>query len=611
MLALLTLSACGFGTTGTGGIATAPPPDSSSGSTTSTPPPKAAGGGGGVTGTDNAVAASASVGSALTVAVGASQTIVVTFTSNDGLMLSGFAVSGSLGLLPPGWSGPSSFTCSAIGPGSGCALNLTYAPLASDSGTLTLNCVYIDNAGLPRTPGPCLTLGFAAAVPNNAVATVSPAGEIDAIPGSSKQSVNVNFTSDDGNAITNLTLATNLAALPAGWSSSATGLSCPVVSTGSGCQLALQFAPGASAAGVLALNYAYVDSSGASRSGTANIPFASASKGTVRASVSPTGQINAVETTGSQAVAITFTTDDGNAATGLNVAAGLTALPSGWSSAAKSFSCDSVSTGNGCQLQLTYAPATLGGGSLALRYNYVDSSGAANSGLLNIAYGATTNDSVTGAVSPSGEVVAMLGSAGTPVAVTFTTDDSRLATALQVPGLGALPAGWSSAASGFTCGVLSTGNACQLMLTFAPTAIDSGTLTLNYSYLNNAGEAKTGTLGIPYRTTSNDNVVAVANPSSLAVTAGSSNPVTVTFNTDDGNLAGALTADLTALPADWSAASGTFTCAGVSVGSGCQLALTYAPTAAANATLAFGFSYTNSAGVMKTGTVSIPYTASP
>jgi hypothetical protein len=149
------------------------------------------------------------------------------------------------------------------------------------------------------------------------------------------------------------------------------------------------------------------------------------------------------------------------------------------------------------------------------------------------------------------------------------------------------------------------------MLMFAPTAIDSGTLTLNYTYMNNAGEAKTGSLGIPYRTTSNDNVVAASNPGSLAVAVGSSNGVAVTFNTDDGNLAGPLTADLTALPADWSAASGTFTCASVSVGSGCQLSLSYAPTAAANAVLSVGFSYTNGAGAMKTGTVSIPYTAGP
>ncbi len=272
----------------------------------------------------------------------------------------------------------------------------------------------------------------------------------------------VNFTSDDGSAVTNLVLTTSLAALPAGWSSSATGLSCPVVSTGSACQLQLVFSPTASATGLLALNYAYTDNSGAARSGVINIPFASVSHGTVLATASPTGQINAVAATGSQAVTITFTTDDGNAATGLSLASDLTALPAGWSSASNTFSCDSVSTGNGCQLQLKFAPQTLGGGALALRYDYIDSSGATNGGLLNIAYAATTDDSVAGAVSPSGQVNAMLGSPGQPVSVTFTTDDSRLATALQVStSLAALPAGWSSAANTFACSMVSTGSACR------------------------------------------------------------------------------------------------------------------------------------------------------
>jgi hypothetical protein len=614
MLVLLILNGCELSTSSgnSSGSLVAPPALISAPATTNTPPPKAGPGGGGVTGTDNRVAATMSVSSAVQVAVGASQTVIVTFTSNDGLPLSGFAVSGSLGLLPPGWSGPSSFTCASVGPGSGCALNLTYTPLAVDSGTLTLNCVYIDNAGLPRTPGPCLTLSYAAAMPNNAVATVSPTGEVDAIVGSSKQSVSVNFTSDDGSAVTNLVLTTSLAALPAGWSSSATGLSCPVVSTGSACQLQLVFSPTASGAGLLALNYSYTDNSGTARNGVTNIPFASVSRGTIRATASPGGQINAVAAGGSQAVTITFTTDDGNAATGLSMASDLAALPAGWSSASNQFSCDSVSSGNGCQLQLKFSPASLGNGALALRYNYIDASGATNGGLVNIAYAATTDDSVAGAVSPSGQVTAMLGSAGQPVSVTFTTDDTRLATALQISAsLAALPAGWSSAANSFTCSTVSTGNACELKLLFAPTALDSGTLTLNYSYLNNADQAKMGTVGIPYRTTTDDNVIGTSSPTSLAVATGSSNTVTVAFTTDDGNLAGDLTANLSTLPPDWSAASGTFTCAAVSVGTGCQVSLAYAPTGPANATLSFGFSYTNSAGTMKTGTVSIPYSAGP
>jgi hypothetical protein len=177
--------------------------------------------------------------------------------------------------------------------------------------------------------------------------------------------------------------------------------------------------------------------------------------------------------------------------------------------------------------------------------------------------------------------------------------------------LAALPAGWSSTPNSFACSSLSSGTACQLTLMYAPAAVDNGTLTLNFSYLNNAGEAKNGSVVIPYRTTSNDSIVAASNPLSLAVLTGSSNAVMVTFTTDDGNLASGLSADLTALAPDWSSAVNMFTCASVSTGSGCQLALTYAPTAPANATLSFGFSYTNAAGTLKTGTVSIPYVASP
>jgi hypothetical protein len=69
--------------------------------------------------------------------------------------------------------------------------------------------------------------------------------------------------------------------------------------------------------------------------------------------------------------------------------------------------------------------------------------------------------------------------------------------------------------------------------------------------------------------------------------------------------------DLSALPADWSAPASSFGCLSVSAGTGCQMSLTYAPTAAAGGTLAIGFSYVNSAGSSKTGTVSIPYSAAP
>jgi hypothetical protein len=573
-------------------------------------PPKAGPVGGGVAGTDNTVSATASVAS-VSVAVGASQTISITFTSADGLPLTGFSVYGSSGTLPADWSAPSNLTCANVGPGSGCVLTLTFAPLAIESGTLTLDCVYVDNAGLPRTPGPCLTLTYASTASNNVVASVSPSGEVDAAIGGGKQSVTVTFTTDDGNAATAFTVTGLAASLPAGWSSTAAGLSCAVVSTGSGCQLPLSFSPTAASNGALTLNYTYVDGTGASRSGALNIPYATTTNGTVTTSVSPTGEVDVVEM-GSQSVAVTFTTEGGMTAAGLSILTDLTKLPTGWSSSAKTFSCNSVSTGNGCQLQLSYAPTALSAGTVPLRYGYNDASGTPNFGVVNIPYAATTNDNVIGTAAPSGQITAMLGSPGQSISITFTTDDGRLATALQVTSsLTTLPAGWSASAGAFSCNVVTSGTTCQLLLTYAPTGVDNGTLNLGYAYVNNAGESKSGTIGIPYQTTTNDNVVGTANPTLLAAVTGSSNPVTVTFTTDDGNFASGLAADLSALPLGWTAPVSSLTCASVSVGSACQVVLTYAPTAAASGTLAFGFSYVNSAGTAKTGTVSIPYTAAP
>jgi hypothetical protein len=573
-------------------------------------PPKAGPVGGGVAGTDNTVSATASVGS-VSVAVGASQTISISFTSADALPLTGFSVYGSLGALPADWNAPSSLTCANVGPGSGCVLTLTFAPKAIESGTLTLDCVYVDNAGLPRTPGPCLTLTYASTASNNVVASVSPSGEVDAAIGGGKQSVTVTFTTDDGNAATALSVTGLAASLPAGWSSTAAGLSCAVVSTGSGCQLPLSFSPTAAGSGTLTLDYNYVDGTGAARSGALNIPYATTTNGTVTTSVSPTGEVNATNMGGTQSVAVTFTTESGTAA-GLSVLTDLTKLPPGWSSSANTFGCGSVSTGNGCQLQLKYAPTALTSGTLSLRYGYTDASGTPNFGVVNIPYAATTNDNVIGTAAPSGQITAMLGSPGQPISITFTTDDGRLATALQVTsGLATLPPGWSASAGAFSCNVVTGGATCQLMLTYAPTGVDNGTLNLGYAYVNNAGESKSGTIGVPYQTTTNDNVVGTANPTMLAAVTGSSNPVTVTFTTDDGNFAGTLAADLSALPLGWTAPVSSLTCASVSVGSACQVVLTYAPTAAASGTLAFGFSYVNSAGTAKTGTVSIPYTAAP
>jgi hypothetical protein len=362
------------------------------------------------------------------------------------------------------------------------------------------------------------------------------------------------------------------------------------------------------------LNYTYIDDYGAPEAGTLSIPYAPTTANNVVATAAPPGQIIAVQKGGGQAVPVSFTTDDGKPATHLLVTSNLGALPAGWGAASTHFSCGSVSTGNGCQLPLTFAPSALGTGTLTLNYTYTDGAGTAKTGLLNILYAATTNDNVVGTASPAGQVNAIVGSGTHPTTVTFTTDDGRAATALQLTSdLGALPAGWTSTAGTFGCSGIDAATVCALPLTYAPPAAGSGSLALGYSYRNNAGEAKTGTVNIAYRATTDDNIVAAPSPNSLAVSAGSNTSVTVTFTTDDGNAASALsiTTALDSLPAGWSAASTSFACSAVSVGTGCLLSLLYAPTIADSGALSLQYSYLNDSGLPKSGTVLVPYIAGP
>ena len=592
----------GTGGTGTGGGGTGPV--------------GGVGGEGGTQGADDTVIAAAST-SLMSVAVGASQTLSLTFNSSDGLAITGFGVSGSLGtLLPAGWSGPASFTCPLVSTGSGCVLNLTYAPTATDAGTLTLAYIYVDNAGLSKVPGGTISIPYQAIAANNVVATASPSGQVNAAVGG-MQSVSVTFTTDTGNATLdaaarNLSVTTDLTTLPGGWSSPASSFSCALVSSGNGCQLMLSYAPTAAGHGTLTLNYGYTDDTGASRTGSVEIPYSNTAADTVAATASPAGQVTAAIKGGSQAVAITFNTDDGKTASNFFVTTALGKLPAGWSSITSGFQCAAVSTGNGCQLTLTYAPSALGSGTLTLNYAYDDDAGTAQTGTFDLPYEATTNDNVTATASPSGQINGVIGLATQNVAVVFTTDDGRLATDLDVTSsLAALPAGWSSGANPFSCTTVSSGNGCQLNLTFSPQAVAAGTLTLNYSYKNNANQMKTGSVAIPYRATTNDTIVGTPSQSSLAVITGTSTPVTVTFATDDGNPAGALaiTSGLSPLPTGWSSSATTFSCTTVSDGTLCQLPLVYAPTALGSGTLTLSFSYSNDAGIAKTGTVNILYRA--
>ncbi len=387
---LAMLSACDVSSSGSESGTIRPPaqgtPSSGGGGTG---PTGGFNGGAANTGTHDTVVSTPSVAGTVSVVVGASQTVSVTFNSSDGRLMSGFAISNSLGQsLPAGWTGPANFGCAMLSTGSGCVLNLKYSPTAYNSGgTLTLNYVFIDNSMSPVTQG-STSFNFKATTDDNVIAAAAPMGQINATIGAGTQTVTETFTTDDGFPASAFNVTTDLTALPAGWSAPA-ALTCATVSAGTPCQLPLTYMPAAPGSGTLTINYAFIDDSGTAKTAALNIPYAATSDNVVVNTPSPAGTINVASGMGAaQIVTVDFTTDDGFAAS--NLILDLTSLPATWTAAPAQFACATVSAGTPCQLVLTYAPSAPGeSGTLQLPCVYFDNAGTQKTATVNISYSST------------------------------------------------------------------------------------------------------------------------------------------------------------------------------------------------------------------------------
>lgn len=564
---------------------------------------------------DNEVVGSWSQSQALSVAVGGSATVTLTFNSTNGETATKFAVTGA---LPADWQSLNgSVSCPQVSSNSGsCLLALRYTPTTLTRNVLVIDYQYVDSEGYSRTGE--AKLAYRSTSHDNVVSAVTPTGTVLGVIGSS-QSVSVQFTTDDGQPATNFQVVTPFNGLPPGWASSVSSFSCATVSTGNGCQLQLTYAPTALGGGRLVIAYSYLDDSGTPQTGALGINYSAVNDNNVIATPSPAGQITGVVGGRNVAVAIGFTTDDGNPATNLQISSGLGTLPAGWSGP-PTFTCATIATGNGCTLNLSYSPPAPGSGTVLLSYQYTSLGGASKSGTILISYVATTDDNVLATASPAGQINSIVGGSGVPVTVTFTTDDGNLASNLTITSnLASLPAGWSIPGAAnppsFSCPTLATGNSCQLSLLFAPTVVENGTLQLAFSYNSNDGTAKTGTVSLPYSSSAHDTVVATVFPAgqvTAEVNMGTQ-LTTVTFTSDDANPVTNLmiTSGLATLPTDWTGPA-SFNCASASTGTGCQLTLQFKPTSISdNGTIALGYSYLDNAGTAQTGTVSISYAAVP
>ncbi|MGC1386716.1 MAG: hypothetical protein WA807_01775 [Steroidobacteraceae bacterium] len=402
---------------------------------------------------------------------------------------------------------------------------LTYQPTAVGSGSVTFDYSYTNNAGTGKTGTATVDYVATSADNNNVVATPSPAGQIVAVLGGS-QTVQVNFTTDDGKTATKLSITSGLTTLPAGWTGP-TSFTCASVSTGNGCQLSLTYMPTQTGSGTpVTLDFDYTNNSGTAKTGTVSIAYTATVDNAVIGTTSPSGTVNAVVATGNQPVTVTFNSNDGNPATNLAITGGLSPLPAGWSGPS-TFTCTPVNTaGSACQLSLKFAPSVFVSGTLQLNYSYNANSGTANTGSVSIPYAATTHNTIVVGQSPSGTIGAVVNSAPLPVTLTFTTSDGHPATTIKITGgLSPLPAGWSGPST-FSCPTVSTGTGCQLALTYAPTVNGSGTVALPYSYVDDAGTAQNGTANITYASI----------PQSLYITDNVSNVVRCTISGVDGSL---------------------------------------------------------------------------
>jgi hypothetical protein len=576
------------------------------------------GGGGGISvpvGTNNTIVATPSPSGPISVAVGQSPAFSVTFTTSDGKTATNFSITSGLSTLPAGWTGPTSLACASVSTGSGCMANLTFTPTAASTGAVTLNYSYVNNAGTSKTG--TATVSYASTSNDSVVATPSPKGAIAVVTGG-RSTVGITFTTDDGAMATGLSITSGLSALPAGWSGPAT-FACASVSTGSGCVLNVTYAPTAIASGTLMLSYKYNNNSGTAKTGSISIAYSATAQNHVIATTTPAGQIVAVIGGAGQTVKVDFTTDDTNPASNLAVTpANLTSLPAGWTGPA-TFTCKTVSTGNGCELSLNYAPTTATSGTVTLNFGYTNNSGVAATGTVKISYAASADNTVIPTQSPSGTVNAVVGAGSQAVKVTFNSSDSNPVSNVAITsGLGAsLPTGWTGPAT-FTCvSASNTGNACQLSLAYAPLAAASGSLQLNYSFKAHSGTTKTGSVTILYVATTHNVLGTTQAPSGTigAVVNSGSVPVTLTFTTNDGNPATAvtITSGLSTLSTSYPGWSGpaTFSCASASTGTGCQLMLTYTPTVNGNGSVALGYSYVDNSGTPQTGTASIAYASIP
>jgi hypothetical protein len=334
----------------------------------------------------NTVVASPNEASELKLYAGQSRQITLSFKTSDGGSATELALALPAGGLPAGWSiGSNRRRCERVDADNLCQIALTYAPAAAEQpSVVTFPYSYRNNKGDAGTGN--IAIAYRAMAVNAATTALLPAGQVKGVTGKAS-TILLSFGTNDDSPATDLHVETNLATLPAGWSSPATGLDCASFGVKSVCQLALTYTPPSAApASALAIGYRYKDGSGKQQTATANIDYSATAPNTVAASLSPAGVVRA-KAGSSQQVQLTFAPSDSSPASALHLSTDVAKLPAGWSVKASTLPCATVDGNGGCTLALSYAPVPdEPAGKLDIDYAYTDATGRGLTGKTTVNY---------------------------------------------------------------------------------------------------------------------------------------------------------------------------------------------------------------------------------
>lgn len=558
--------------------------------------------------------------------IGSSKPVSVTFNTNT-KSATKLSVT-NLSSLPSSWTvnpANTGFSCDSVSAtGNGCQLNLTYRPTAAESGSIDLNYTYLNDNNVSQSAK--ATLLYNVTKGNNVVATypATVRAKFD-----STRDVKFSFTTDDNGSATNLSLdLSKLATSNPGWTSAESSYLCNTVDGANCPALTLTYAPKTTdktSQGYLILPYSYVDKAAESKTGAINLWY-QATANDVPANVlvtsDPDGSIYSTLGATKQ-VSVNFSS--ATKATNLQITSGLDTISNinpGWSTSNPKFSCATVDDTNLCKLLLFFTPTDLNQyGSVVLKYSYTDSNSQVQTGTYSISYQVQKANKVK-LILESSSLDAIVGGT-TTLNYSLITDDARPASnlALTITGYKGIPA-TNLKNETLNCPIVNDSSSiCTKTLSYSPTAAESGSLVIGYSYLNNAHESVTQQQTISYSAVTSSKVKPeVVTPDGAPITMalpveasqGESTSLALHFTTYDGSAATDFKLDTSKLPTSWALESGAPECASVeSDATKCSMILSYKPTTLESGQFDLSYSYTDSANVDQTGSLSIYYRSMP